>query len=140
MTSTLEKSTESPPGVGRTELGTVTVADRVVARLAARAALEISDAGGAAPRILGRSLDGVKGTRNTSLDALPRATADVDGSVAVLSLELSVRWPASVPATTAAVRAHVAARITELTGLTVAELRISVTDLVTHLTPPPRVN
>ena len=139
MTSTLERSVDSSPGVGRTELGTVSIADRVVARLAARAALEIDDAGGAAPRILGKSLDGVRGTRSTSLDALPRATADVDGSVAVLSLELSVRWPASVPATTAAVRVRVAERIAELTGLTVAEIQISVTDLVTHLTPPPRV-
>ena len=58
----------------------------------------------------------------------------------MLDLQISVRWPASVPDTAAQVRQHVAARITELTGLHVTEVQITVTDLVTHLAPPPRVN
>ncbi|MGI8668007.1 MAG: Asp23/Gls24 family envelope stress response protein [Jatrophihabitans sp.] len=129
----------SPP-VGRTEWGLISIQDRVVATLAARAAVEIPDAGGAAPRILGRSLDGVLGTRDTSLDSLPKTSADVDGSQVVLELQISVRWPASVPDTAAQVRRHVAARVTELTGLQVTEVQIQVTDLVTHLAPPPRVS
>jgi uncharacterized alkaline shock family protein YloU len=129
---------------GRNEFGAISINDRVVERIAARAVTEIPDAGGAAPRLLGRSLAGLaaaspSGIRETSLDALPKSSADVDGSLAVLDLSISVRWPASVPAVTTAVRNHVRARITEFTGLTVLEVQIKVTDLVTRLPPPPRV-
>ncbi len=130
-----------PVRPGRTDLGTISIDDRVVAKLAAQAALEISDAGAAAPRVLGRAVPGTAlfGVRQTSLSALPKAHAEVDGSTGRVELTLSVRWPASVPAVTAAVRAHVIERIAELTGLDIREVRIEVSDLVTHLDPPPRV-
>jgi uncharacterized alkaline shock family protein YloU len=126
---------------GRTELGLITINDRVVAKMAARAAAEIPDAGAAAPRVLGRSVTGaaVVGARTTSLTGLPKASADVDGSVVTLDLSISVRWPASVPEVTSAVREHVCSRVSGLTGLTVAEVSISVTDLVTRLPGPARV-
>jgi uncharacterized alkaline shock family protein YloU len=126
---------------GRTELGLITINDRVVAKMAARAAAEIPDAGAAAPRVLGRSVTGaaVVGARTTSLTGLPKASADVDGSVVTLDLSISVRWPASVHEVTSAVREHVCSRVSGLTGLTVAEVSISVTDLVTRLPGPARV-
>jgi uncharacterized alkaline shock family protein YloU len=100
---------------GRTELGTITIADSVVSKIAARAAAENPDAG------------------------LPKASVDVDGSKAFLNLEISVRWPASVPAVTDQVRSHLRSRVTELTGLTVEEVHIVVADLATDIAPPPRV-
>jgi uncharacterized alkaline shock family protein YloU len=126
---------------GRTELGLITINDRVVVKMAARAATEIPDAGAAAPRVLGRSVTGaaVVGARTTSLTGLPKASADVDGSVVTLDLSISVRWPASVPEVTSAVRERVCSRVSGLTGLTVAEVSISVTDLVTRLPGPARV-
>jgi uncharacterized alkaline shock family protein YloU len=133
-------STDAPPGIGRTELGAVTIDDRVVAKIAARAALEVLDAGGAAPRILGRSLDGLKGSRDTSLDSLPKVSADVDGHLVVVGVQISVRWPKSVPQVCTQVRRRVSERVTAITGLTVSEINISVTDLVTHLAPPSRVS
>lgn len=128
--------------VGRNELGTVKVSDRVVGKLASRAAMEVPDAGAAAPRVLGRSVSGAGalGVRETDLDALPKTSADVDGSMVVVDLQISVRWPASVPDVADAVRRHVTTRISELTGLNVTEVSISVTDLVTNLAPPPRVS
>lgn len=125
---------------GRTELGAISISDSVVAKLAAQAAVEIPDAGAAAPRLLGRSLAGAGGlgVRATSLTGLPKATAQVDGSIALIRLEISVRWPASVPAVTAAVRDHVRTRLTELTGLHVPEVAIEVTDLVTAADQPVR--
>lgn len=130
-----------PARPGRTEFGMIRVDDRVVARLAAQAALEISDAGAAAPRVLGRVVSGVGalGIRQTSLSALPKANAEVDGSIGRIELSISVRWPASVPAVAVAVRGHVIERVQELTGLQINEVRIEVTDLVTHLDAPPRV-
>ena len=107
---------------GRTELGMISINDRVVEKMAARAAAEIPDAGAAAPRVLGRSVAGAAalGARTTSLTALPKASADVDGSIVTLDLSISVRWPASVPEVTSAVREHVRGRVSELTGLTVS--------------------
>jgi uncharacterized alkaline shock family protein YloU len=126
---------------GRTELGMIGINDRVVEKMAARAVVEIPDAGAAAPRVLGRSVTGAAalGARPTSLTALPKASADVDGSTVILDLSISVRWPASVPEVTSAVREHVRGRVGELTGLTVTEVTISVTDLVTRLPGPSRV-
>jgi len=119
----------------------MSIDDRVVEKMAACAAAEIPDAGGAAPRVLGRSLPGAGafGARATSLTALPKASADVDGSTVILDLSISVRWPASVPEVSNAVREHVRSRVSGLTGLTVTEVAISVTDLVTRLPGPPRV-
>ena len=94
---------------GRTELGVITINDRVVEKMAARAAVEVPDAGAAAPRVLGRSVTGAAalGARPTSLTALPKSSADVNGSTVILDLSISVRWPASVPEVTSAVREHV---------------------------------
>jgi uncharacterized alkaline shock family protein YloU len=128
-------------GPGRNELGLISINDRVVEKMAARAAIEIPDAGAAASRFLGRSMARASalGARQTSLTALPKASADVDGSLVNLDLSISVRWPASVPEVSSAVRENVQRRVSELTGLTVSEVSISVTALVTQLPAPPRV-
>jgi len=73
---------------GRTELGMISINDRVVEKMAACAAVKIPDAGAAAPRVLGYSVSGAAafGGRGTSLTSLPKVSADVDGSIAVLDL------------------------------------------------------
>jgi uncharacterized alkaline shock family protein YloU len=126
---------------GQTELGTISINDRVVEKMAARAAVEIPDAGAAASRFLGRSMAGASalGARQTNLTDLPKTSADVDGSRVILDLSISVRWPASVPEVSDAVREHIRSRVGELTGLIVTEVSISVTALVTQLPAPPRV-
>ena len=126
---------------GGSELGTISISSRVVQKIAARAAVEVPDAGAATPRVMGRSITGAHmlGGRQTSLTSLPVAAAEVDGSTALLALWLSVRWPASIPAVSRAVREHVRDRVGTLTGLEVTEVSISVTDLATELDRPPRV-
>jgi uncharacterized alkaline shock family protein YloU len=125
---------------GRTELGAITIADGVVAKVAARAAAENPDVGAAAARILGRAVPGAGhlGLRGTDLAGLPKTSVDVDGSKAFVNLEISVRWPAPVPAVADQVRSHLRSRVTQLTGLSVEEVHIVVADLVTDITPPPR--
>jgi len=137
----VESRGRSLPSVGRNELGTIVVRDDVVAKIAACAAVEIPDAGAAATRVMGRAIPGGGrlGLRATDLEALPKTKAEIDGNSAFLSVELSIRWPASVPDTTAQVRQHVRERVQELAGLTVAELDITVADLATTIAPPPRV-
>src|ERR1700690_2344460 len=141
-TSTAIQPAVPASGPGRNELGLISINDRVVEKMAAGAAIEVPDAGAAASGFLGRSMAGASalGARQTSLTALPKASADVDGSLVNLDLSISVRWPASVPAVSRAVRENVQRRVSELTGLTVSEVSISVTALVTQLPAPPRVH
>jgi uncharacterized alkaline shock family protein YloU len=132
---------EPPARAGRNELGTVSIAEGVVTKIAARAAAENPDAGAAAARMLGRVVPGAGhlGVRGTDLQELPKTSVDVDGSKAFVTLEISVRWPASVPDVTAQVRQHVRDRVRELAGLDVDEVHIVVADLATDIAPPPRV-
>ncbi len=131
----------TPARAGRNELGTISIADQVVTKIAATAAAENPDAGAAVARVVGRAVPGAgsMGVRGTDLDALPKTTVEVDGSKAFVHLEISVRWPASVPEVTGRVRRHVRDRVGELTGLQVEEVDIVVSDLATDITPPPRV-
>ena len=141
MTALAERPDADLARPGRNELGAISIADGVVTKIAARAAAENPDAGAAAARVLGRAVPGAGrlGVRGTDLDALPKTSADVDGAKVYVNVELSVRWPASVPEVTERVRGHVRDRVGELTGLEVEEVHIVVADLATDIAPPPRV-
>src|ERR1700722_15831238 len=136
-----EPGAEIAVRAGRNELGTISIADGVVSKIAARAAAENPDAGAAAAPTLGRAGPGAGplGVRGTDLEALPKTSVEVDGSKAFVTLEISVRWPASVPEITGQVRRHVRDRIMELAGLDVDEVHFVVADLATDIPPPPRV-
>jgi uncharacterized alkaline shock family protein YloU len=139
---TADTQAASVARAGRNELGTISVPDSVVTKIAARAAAENPDAGAAAARMLGQAVPGASsmpGVRNIDLEGLPKTTVDVDGSKAFITLELSVRWPASIPEVTAQVRSHVRDRVQQLAGLDVDEVHIVVEDLATDITSPPRV-
>jgi uncharacterized alkaline shock family protein YloU len=131
-TPTVEQRLETGPG-------TIAIADAVVAKVAAQAALDVPEAGAAAARMLG-AMPGASrlGIRQSSLSTRPQVSVDIDGSDAYIDLSISVRWPASVPKVTAQVRDRVIASVHELTGLTVSQVRITVTALITD-TPPARV-
>jgi uncharacterized alkaline shock family protein YloU len=135
--------TEYEPVVraGHNELGTISLADQVVSKIATQAVMEEPDAGAATARVLGRAVPGadrMPGVRDTDLQARPKISVDVDGSKAFVTLEISVRWPAPVPEVTDQVRARVRARVLELAGLDVDEVDITVADLATDVNPPPR--
>jgi uncharacterized alkaline shock family protein YloU len=91
--------------------------------------------------MLGRAVPGANqlpGVRGTDLQRLPKTSVLVDGSKAFVTLELAVRWPASVPEVTEQVRQHVRDRVRELAGLEVDEVHIVVADLAVDIPPPPR--
>lgn len=126
---------------GRNELGTISIADGVITKIAARAAAEDPDAGAAAARMLGRAVPRARslpGVRDTNLEALPKTSVVVDGSKAYVTLELSVRWPVPVSEVTGRVRSHIRDRVRELAGLDVDEVHIMVADLALGTAPPPR--
>lgn len=105
------------------ERGTLVVAGRAVERIAAHAARELPDVGGAAGRVLGVVVGGEDADRPVTVDA------DVDGDAVRLSARLSITYPASVGRTTEHVRAHLRDRVGALTGLEVRRVDITVTAL-----------
>ena len=121
--------------------GVVTIHDRVVEKVAARAATEVADVGAAAPRVLGRSLSAAPtfGMRGSDLSGVPKASARVDGSFAVVDLEVSLRWPCPIREVTESLRAHVRDRVREMTALDLAEVNIHVADLLRALPRQSRV-
>ncbi|WP_329244837.1 Asp23/Gls24 family envelope stress response protein [Actinoallomurus sp. NBC_01490] len=108
----------APEHRGRTE-----IADRVLAKIAARALSEVEDAGGAARRVLGVRLG------RDSMESTPWVTAKVDGGLATLRMRISVAYPAPVREVTRHLRELVRTRVGELTGLDVREVDIDVSRL-----------
>lgn len=103
--------------------GALTIADRVIEKVAARAATEVPEvvaAGSAFGRAVGREL--------------PRAQAHVAGRRVRVELHIAVAWPAPLPEIGAAVRQVVADRVTGFVGLDVDSVDVT-TDRVVHVRP-----
>lgn len=119
MVDTPATATAPVPGP-TTDRGRTRIADRVVARVAERAALEtdgVSAVRTGRPRGLGGS-------------AGPRVAASIDGDLVVLRIALAVRYPAPLRAVTRDVRERVRRRITELTGCTARQIDIEIAAVV----------
>lgn len=115
------------------ERGSLSIEDGVVEKVAVAAASEVQHVGGVARRVLGVP------TGRADADGRPRASARVSGDVVALELRLSVTYPASVRATTEAVREHVRDRVHALTELTVSRVDIAVAALAATRAPSGRV-
>ncbi|WP_066068146.1 hypothetical protein [Frankia sp. EI5c] len=153
-------SSERPAGAGRErerQAGSVRVAERVVAKIAAIAAADIEGVGAPPPRLLSRAggSSGRSGLRRrlgsprregrprrgrwpadrvTDSSAArpgrwPEVTAQVVDGAARVSLTLSVAYPAPVARTTEAVRSRVSERVAALAGLPVARIDIRILTL-----------
>ena len=104
--------------------GRTTIADRVVAQIATRAVAEVGQTGGAARQLIGLTLGRQAG------EGPARASARVDGSLAMIELRLSLAYGAPVRSLTSEVRRHVMERVTTLTGIEVRHVDIEVARLL----------
>lgn len=104
--------------------GRTAIADRVVARLAARAVTEVEQTGGAARQLIGVTIG-----RQTG-EGTARVSARVDGNLAMIEMRLSLAYPAPVRALARDVRRHVIERVTGLTGLEIRHVDIEVVRLL----------
>lgn len=132
---------ESQPerSIGATGLGTVAIADPVIAQIASRAVLDVPDAGGVAPSVIGKIAGGHLGVRETSLDSIPKTTASVDGTRAFVTTTVSVRWPAPIAATAEQVRSSIRHQVGHMAGVEVTEVEVRVDALIKRAPRGPRV-
>ncbi|MDL4775635.1 MULTISPECIES: Asp23/Gls24 family envelope stress response protein [Thermomonosporaceae] len=100
--------------------GTTKIADRVVQRIATRAAAEPGDAGGVSRTVLGMSV---------GRGRAPRADVSVHGKIVTARVEMSVAYPSPVREVAHQVRERVRERIEALTGLTVRQVDVDVSVL-----------
>ncbi|MFT4043999.1 MAG: DUF6286 domain-containing protein [Gordonia sp. (in: high G+C Gram-positive bacteria)] len=105
--------------------GDLTLADRVGAKIAERAALDIDGV---------RKTGGAGGSVITALNPLPggypSAAVDMSQPVPVVRLKIAVGWPCAVAQVCATTRDHVADEMARLTGIRPARVEVRVADLV----------
>lgn len=113
--------------------GSLSIADRVVERVAGYAATQVDGAAAAPRRLLGISV----GESRPDAEAAVRAT--VDGSVATVEATIAVSWPQSVRRVTDQLRARIREDVRRLTDVEVAHVDVDVVDFVTTTAPARRV-
>lgn len=115
------------------ERGSLTIADRVVERVAGYAVTLVPGASAAPRRVLGITVGDVREDREAPVDAR------VDGHVATVEASVSIAWPASVRAVAARLRDQVRADVEGLTGVRVAHVDVDVVSLSAPVSPARRV-
>lgn len=101
--------------------GRLTIAPRVIERIAQRAVSEVDNATGSPSHVLGIALGAPGGQA--------RVSATVQHDAAEVSVAMSVVWPAQVRAVTDQVRARIAAQLADLAGLRHTHVAIQVSAL-----------
>ena len=125
--SALDVAARPSPMTVPGQRGRTTIADRVVAQIATRAVAEAAQAGGAGRA--GRPLIGLMPGRQAG-EGPARASARVNGNLALIEMRLSLAYPAPVRSLSREVRGHVMERVTALTGIEVRHVDIEVARLL----------
>ncbi|RAX47235.1 Asp23/Gls24 family envelope stress response protein [Arthrobacter sp. AQ5-06] len=105
--------------------GQTVLADKVIEKIASQVASDESVAGGASGGFLGI------GT-HADLSARPKASVELSGNIATLSVEVGMLYPVPLRQATEALRQRIRARVTELTGVEVRQIDIRVSWLTTE--------
>ena len=112
------------------EQGRTTIADAVVAKIAGMSAREVPGVHRLVPRGVGSTVAGfaqrVVGAESPHAQGV---SVQVGQREAVVDLSFSVEYGVSIPQVVDAVRNNITSRIQAMTGLTVREVNIDVTDL-----------
>ncbi|WP_375423020.1 Asp23/Gls24 family envelope stress response protein [uncultured Friedmanniella sp.] len=112
--------------------GRLVLAQRVVEKVAAQAAAELSLTSGRSGGLLGFGSDADAGAR-------PKVDVQLSGRSADLTLEVGIAYPGSIRSATHLVREHVTRRVEELTGVDVRRVDVEVAFLTSRAAGPARV-
>ena len=125
-------SQESPL---KSDMGITTVSNAVVSQVAGIAAQEVEKVqmGGGAAAAVGGFLESVTGsvTGGSSVGGSPSrgVSVEVGEEEAAIDLTMALEYGVPIPRTTEQVRRNVVNRVENLTGLSVREVNITVTDV-----------
>ncbi|MGN6751664.1 MAG: Asp23/Gls24 family envelope stress response protein [Intrasporangium sp.] len=111
------------PQSASSDRGGLSVADRVVEKVAGYAVTLVPDAAAAPRRVLGVNVGESREEGAASVEAR------VIGDVATVSARIAVRWPRSVPEVADAVRRRIRKELTEITGVRVDHIDVEVSSL-----------
>jgi uncharacterized alkaline shock family protein YloU len=112
--------------------GMTDIADRVVEKIAGRAACEVEQVHAPPPRGLAR----ITGPPN---EADADADVHVTGSTVQVEVRVAVSYPAPIHTVAQEVQRAVRDRVQSLTGLEVTAVRVDIASLSTSESRPPRV-
>lgn len=104
--------------------GQTVLAARVIEKIAGQVASDESSAGGSSGGFLGI------GTR-ADFSARPKASVELSGNIATLSVEVGMLYPVPLRQATEALRRRIKSRVTELTGVDVRQVDIRISWLTT---------
>ena len=105
------------------ERGSLTVADRVVQRVAGHAVTLVDGASAAPRRVLGVAVGEAREGKEASVDAR------VDGHTATISTSVTIGWPASVREVAGRLRQRLRDDVEHITGVRVAHVDIDVVSM-----------
>ena len=113
--------------------GRLTVADRVVEKVAGYAVTFVTDAAAAPRRVLGVRFGGARPDEAASV------RAHVQGDLASVHASIAVRWPSSVQTVADEVRERIRSEVTAITGVGVDHVDVEVVSLTLPDSAGPRV-
>lgn len=116
----------------QTDRGVTTIQNPVVSQIAGIAAQEVEGVqmGGAGSRAVSGLLESVTGGGGGTAQRTRGVTVEVGEEEAAIDLDMSVEYGKSVPQLSEAVRRNIINRIENLVGLRVAEVNITVNDVI----------
>lgn len=131
-TDQAEPRSQPVPG-DPSERGSLSVADRIVERVAGHAVSQVEAAMAAPRRVLGVNV-GVARPQESA-----HVHARVYGEVATVEATIAVHWPASVRSVSDAVRDRVREDVARITGVRVEQVDIEVVSMSVPAAAPRRV-
>ena len=111
--------------------GSLTISEKVVRKLAARSAHELSFVAGIGGGVLGVG-------RQAGADHSPRADVSLDGRNVTVFLDIALEFPTDLAARSLEIRRHVTGSVERTTGLDVRRVDITVKALITNADRPRR--
>ena len=115
------------------ERGTLSIADRVVERVAGYAVSQVNAAMAAPRRVLGVNVGDARPQEQASVNAR------VHGDIATVEATIAVRWPASVRSVGDAVRRRVRDDVAHITGVRVEQVDLDIVSMSVPAARPRRV-
>jgi len=127
QTTSTPKATATPLGAVTVASGKTVIVDPVIAKIAGIAAREVPGVfalGGGAARVVGAIRDAIGNT-----DLSQGVKVEVGETQVAADVTIVVEYPLPLTGVADAVRAAVASAITDLIGMEVAEINVTVTDV-----------